>query len=448
MFPVKTASVLAMLLGAGVCVCAGAEPDAKTDRARALLKLLIDGKYADFVAAGDEKVKAAFGVKQAEQAWTGITAKLGAYRSDESVTHVKLAGADVIRFVCVFERGKAKIRIVLDGTDRLSGLWFDAVEPNVPYEPPTYADPKSYTEEKVTVSAGRFPLPGTLTVPAKPGPHPAVVLVHGSGPHDEDETIEANKPFRDLALGLASRGVAVLRYEKRTHKYPTAVKPDEWTLDTETIEDAIAAAELLRRRPAIDPKRVYVVGHSLGAFAAPFIAKRDTKLAGIVLLAGNARSILDLIDEQTEYLAKLAGPVSDDDQKKLRELKAATALIRQGKTEGLSEKVGMPAGYLYQIHQLKPVETAAGLSIPILIAQGGRDYQVTKADFDMWSKSLGKRKNVTFKFYEKLNHLFMTGTGKSTPAEYAKAGHVEVQVVEDIAKWIGLGAAKEVRSEK
>jgi len=393
-------------------------------------------------------MKAAFSAKQAEQAWAGIIGKLGAYRAEEAAKHGKVAGADVIQFTCRFDRGKAKIRIVLDDADRLSGLWFDAVEPNVPYEPPTYADPKAYTEEKVTVSAGRFPLPGTLTLPTKPGPHPAVVLVHGSGPHDEDETVLANKPFRDLALGLASRGVTVLRYEKRTHKHPTAVKADEWTLDTETIEDAVAAAELLRKRPEIDPKRVFVVGHSLGAFAAPFIAKRDTKLAGVVLLAGNARSILDLIDEQTEYLAKLAGSVSDEDQKKLRELKEATALIRQGKTEGMSEKVGMPAAYLLHIHKLKPVETAAGLSIPILIAQGGRDYQVTKADFDLWKKALGSRKNVTFKFYEKLNHLFITGTGKSTPAEYGKAGHVDVQVVEDIAKWIGLGVAKEVRSEK
>ncbi|HOW72686.1 MAG TPA: alpha/beta fold hydrolase [Phycisphaerae bacterium] len=432
----KNCLPLAITLGACPCFADKPEPDAKTVRARGLLTLLTRGEFTEFVAAADEKVKAAFSPQQAEQAWTGITAKVGPYRSEESATYAKVPGAHVVRFVCRFERGKATLRIVLDDADRLSGLWFDAVEPDAPYQPPTYADPKAYREQKITVSAGQFPLPGTLTLPTRPGPHPAVLLVHGSGPHDQDETIAANKPFRDLAFGLASRGVAVLRYEKRTHKYPTAVKPEEWTLETETIEDAVAAAELLRKQADIDPKRVFLAGHSLGAFVAPFIARRDPKLAGIALLAGNARSILDLIDEQTEYLAGLDGSISDDDQKRLRNLREATALIRQGKTEGLTEKVGMPAAYLARMHTLKPIEAAAELNTPILIAQGGRDYQVTRTDFDLWKKALGTHKNVTFRLYDKLNHLFIPGSGPSTPAEYGKAGHVDVQVVEDLAAWI------------
>lgn len=436
MSPQKGTLALAVTMAVSVLSTDGAEPAGKITRARSLLRLLAEGRYAEFVAAGDEKIQAAFSPKQAEQAWTGIIAKVGPYRSEASATHTQIPGADVVRFICRFERGKVTLRIVLDDADRLSGLWFDAVEPDVPYEPPVYADPKTYREAKVTVSAGRFPLPGTLTRPIKPGPHPAVVLVHGSGPHDEDETVGANKPFRDLALGLASRGVAVLRYEKRTHKHPNAVKPEEWTLETETIEDAVAAAELLRKQADIDPKRVFLVGHSLGAFAAPFIAEKDPKLAGIVLLAGNARSILELIAEQTEYLAKLAGPVSEEDQKKLRDLKEALDLIREGKTEGLTAKINMPAAYLARMHRLQPVEAASRLTIPILIAQGGRDYQVTKADFNLWKKALGARKNVTFKLYDKLNHLFIAGTGPPSSAEYTKAGHVDVQVVEDLAAWI------------
>jgi hypothetical protein len=262
------------------------------------------------------------------------------------------------------------------------------------------------------------------------------VLVHGSGPHDADETIGALKPFRDLALGLASRGVAVLRYEKRTRAHPRALPPNEWTLEEETIEDAVAACQLLRGRTEIDPRRILVAGHSLGGMAAPFIAARDGKLAGMVLLAANARSVLDLLEEQTQYLAKLAGPPPEAVRKKLEAIREGIQAIRAGKLEGVTEKLGMPAPYLARLHQTDPVEAAKKLTLPILVVQGGRDYQVTKADFDLWKKHLDGREQVTFKLYDDLNHAFVVGKGPSSPAEYQVRGHVDERVVQDLTGWI------------
>jgi len=84
--------------------------------------------------------------------------------------------------------------------------------------------------------------------PEGKGPFPAVVLVHGSGPQDRDETIGPNKPFRDLAWGLASQGIAVLRYDKRTkvHGAMMAGAVEQFTVKEETIDDALAAVALLR----------------------------------------------------------------------------------------------------------------------------------------------------------------------------------------------------------
>ncbi len=429
-------SVLVVALVVMQCGAADERGEAKTTRARTLLRFLIDGKYREFTDAGTEKVKAAMGPKEAEQMWEGITSQVGQYRSEISAKPTKVTGFYSVQFACRFDRGKVRLRIVLDDSDRLAGLWFDRIDREVAYTQPAYVSSELFREEKGTVSAGRFPLPGTLTIPKAAGPHPAVVLVHGSGPHDEDETVGANKPFRDLAWGLASRGIAVLRYEKRTHKHPTATKPADWTLETETIDDALAAADLLRKRPEIDPKRVFVVGHSQGAFAAPFIAQRDPKLAGIILLAGNARSILDLVEEQTEYIVKVSGAADDETKKKVREVKEALAAIRAGRLEGASEKLGMPAAHLERLHKLDPVGAAAGLRLPILILQGGRDYQVTKADFAIWKKQLAGKENITLKLYEPLNHLFIAGEGPSTPAEYEQPGHVDERVVADIADWI------------
>ena len=274
-----------------------------------------------------------------------------------------------------------------------------------------------------------------LCLPTGKGRHPAAVLVHGSGPHDEDETIGANKPFRDLAWGLASKGIVVLRYEKRTHRYPTATAPDGWTLEMETMDDALAAVSILRKRAEVDPNRVLIIGHSQGAFCAPFIAHKDGKLGGLVMMAGNARSILDLIVEQTEYLAGLDGSINEQEAKQISEIKAAAETILKGKLTGEAKALS-PASWFLQVHNLDPLKAASELKIPILILQGGRDYQVTRKDYDLWQNNLGSHKNATLKFYEDLNHLFMTGKGRSGPQDYDVPGHIDPRVISDIVAWI------------
>src|SRR4051794_11541515 len=166
-----------------------------------------------------------------------------------------------------------------------------------------------FTEEPVVVGSGEWALPGTLTLPTGTGPFPAVVLVHGSGPHDRDETIGPNKPFRDLAWGLAAQGVAVLRYEKRTHEHPAKLMPlkEKLTIREESVDDAVAAVALLRKQKEVDGKRIFVVGHSLGAIVAPKVAALEPAVAGIVLLAGSPRPFEDIILDQLTYLASLKG---------------------------------------------------------------------------------------------------------------------------------------------
>ncbi len=243
-------------------------------------------------------------------------------------------------------------------------------------------------------------------------------------------------PFRDLAWGLAGRGIAVLRYEKRTKKYPLSKTPADWTLEDEVIDDAVAAAELLRGQEDVDPNQVFVLGHSLGGTLAPYIAQKDGKLAGIIILAGASRSILDLLEDQTDYLARLGGQPPEKDRT-LVDLHQQIAAIRAGLAKEVKEPVlGVPAVYWERLHKLDQVGTAEKLSIPILILQGGRDYQVTKKDFAIWQERLGSRKGVKLRLFDDLNHLFITGKGPSTPAEYQQAGHVDEQVVRTIAEWI------------
>jgi dienelactone hydrolase len=280
-------------------------------------------------------------------------------------------------------------------------------------------------------------VPGTLSVPTGKGPFPAVVLVHGSGPNDRDETLGPNKPFRDLAWGLASKGIAVLRYEKRTriHGDKLAMLPKP-TVQEETVDDAVAAAQLLRRTDGIDPRRVFVLGHSLGGMLIPRIGARDGEIAGLVVLAGLTRPMEETIVQQLSYLASLDGKVSDEEKKRLDQFQEQEARIKALTPESTESLMGIPASYWLDLRGYNPPALAARLRQPLLILQGERDYQVTMEDYQAWKKGLAEKKNVTFKSYPSLNHLFIEGEGKVTPAEYEKAGHVAAAVIDDIAEWI------------
>ena len=332
-------------------------------------------------------------------------------------------------------------QIAFNQAGEVAGLFLrsgDAASANA-WKPPPYSKPDTFHSVEITVGESEWRLPGTLTLPNGEGPHPAVVLVQGSGPQDRDETVGAAKPFRDLAEGLASRGIAVLRYEKRTKQHQSRLaRYTELTVQEETIEDAIIAADLLRNRKDIEDDSVFVLGHSLGGYVAPRIARQDTKLAGLIILAGNTRPVEDLVIEQTAYLASLSGDLNEEQKRQLEDLRETVERIRslEAGEESTAAILGAPLSYWMDLKGYDPASEASSLPLPMLILQGERDYQVTMADFEGWKRALADRKDATFHSYPSLNHLFQPGEGASTPAEYSRPGHVAASVINDIADWI------------
>jgi dienelactone hydrolase len=321
------------------------------------------------------------------------------------------------------------VRFAIDRDGMVAGMFFLPGETS--WQRPAYSKPDSFREREVAVGDGQWKLPGTLTEPAGPGPFPAIVLVHGSGPNDRDETVGGTKVFKDLAEGLASRGVVVLRYEKRTRQYGAAMAGlASFTVEQETEEDAIKAAALLRTQPKVDPKRVFVLGHSLGGYVAPRIAEQDARLAGLIVLAGNVRPMEDLIVEQAEYLA-----VAADNLKTVKAVAAKIKSLEPG-DEDSPPVMGVPVAYWLDLKGYDPAALAKKLALPMLILQGERDFQVTMKDFALWKAAVGAGKGVTMRSYPALNHLFVAGEGKGTEAEYRKPGHVAPEVIDDIAKFV------------
>lgn len=172
----------------------------------------------------------------------------------------------------------------------------------------------------------------------------------------------------------------------------------------------------------------------------PRIGLRDTDIAGFVIMAGTTSPIEDVILEQVEYIISLDGKIAEDEEKRLKEIKTAVEKIKNLKeydvSWGKENLIGTPPEYWLDLRGYDPARTSANLKRPMLILQGGRDDQVTEKDFERWQKALSLRQDVEFKYYPRLNHLFIEGRGNSSPAEYSRSGHVAESVIDDIAEWI------------
>jgi pimeloyl-ACP methyl ester carboxylesterase len=406
---------------------------------RELVAQLASGDYSGAFNSFDSTMKSVLPKDVLKQAWESLLEQAGPYRGELEVKQEVGGKFTRITITSMFEKFPLNVQITLNPRKQVSGLYFQPAQ-GYGYTPPHYGDPASFREQDFKVTTHNWTLGGTLSLPVGEGPWPAVVLVHGSGPNDRDETIGGNKPFADLAWGLASRGIAVLRYDKRTYVYGQQMSsmPDI-TLYEETVEDAVSAVKLLADSPQIDKDRIYVLGHSLGGMAAPRIGKALPELAGLIMLAAPARPLEDLVLEQMAYLASLEEPTPELDA----QISALERQVQTVKSPDLTPAtsptelpLGLSAVYWLDLRGYNPPALAAELAMRLLVLQGERDYQVTMEDFTIWHETLKDSPGAELVSYPGLNHLFIIGTGQSKPQEYLRAGNVAVEVIEDIAGWI------------
>jgi uncharacterized protein len=111
--------------------------------------------------------------------------------------------------------------------------------------------------------------------------------------------------------------------------------------------------------------------------------------------------------------------------------------MKAGKARDDETIMGAPVRYWKSLQSIDSAKIAGALKgVPVLVLQGGRDYQVTQADFEGFRTALRGRPNTALHLYPDLNHLFQKGKGKAVPNEYLKPGPVDQRVVDDIAKWV------------
>src|SRR5256884_7167400 len=421
----------------------------KIQTAQQLVTRFFQGDFEAVVQSLDESIKQQFPMERLQATRLSLAAQVGEFKEQVGAHTFQIPSAELVIVTCAFANASLDINVAFNEPGKIVGLSITPVgsveqQYSAVYEPPAYVNQDLFKEPEVQIGKGEWVLPGTLSVPVGDGPFAAVLLVHGSGPNDRDETIGPNKPFRDLAWGLASQGILVLRYEKRTKVYAAQLESerDTFTVKEEVIDDALEAMALLRDRPEIDAQQIFVLGHSLGGYLAPRIGAADPQIRGLIILAGSARPFEDVILDQMTYVLSLSMPDPVVRQQQLAVVKKQVELVKDPKrlpTAAAADlPLNVPAAYWLDLNAYQPEKVAQTLKQPMLFLQGGSDYQVTREDFQIWQDALGGRSDVQFIMYPGFSHLFMPVEGgqKATPATYTVAGHVAEEVVNEIGSWI------------
>lgn len=368
-----------------------------------------------------------------KDAWDATIQGMGKYIGVYSNTKKDNGNLQEITVVLQYEYNGLKITFVYNNAGQISGLLFS-------YSPIEEESVSTdvFEEIKITFGKGKYPVTGIMTLPKKVTKPPVAVLVPGSGNHDVNETVGANKPFRDLAWKLAEQGIASIRYNERVFLNPELVTEGEFNIQTDCLKDASDAISYASKSKKVDKSRIYVIGHSLGGMMAPKIAKDNPKVAAIVLLAGSPRRLEDIIYDQNEAaLNNTAGITTAQVKLNMAFVQNAVKQIKGLKEGGNTLILGYPSSYWYSLNQIDTGKLAAELTIPIYIAQGSADFQVyADKDYTAWQELLKKKTNVTFKLYDNLNHLFMKSNGKKDITEYNTPGEFDQKVIDDIATWI------------
>lgn len=408
-----------------------------------LTRLMAGDDMADIYAQMTPEMQSALSAQDLAGIWAQLAAVGGAFEGFACEPAVTQNGEYTVLVQQMnMQNIGLQCTVSLDGQGRIAGLSF------TPCAKVTVVQtPASDREEDVWVGQEPWRLPGTLTMPeASAEPVPAVVLVHGSGPSDRDESVGATKLFRDLASYLSQKGIAVLRYDKRTYAYGKEIAASadyvRLTAEEETIQDAIAAGRLLAADERIDPQRIYVVGHSLGAMLSPrIVSESDGLFAGMALLCGTNATLLDIMIRQNEdAIAALPEEQRAAYDAMLDEARQqADALTGLTAEEAVAMTIlGQPGYYFWEMAQAPTAaELIQQLALPTLIINGERDFQVnTHEGRDGWAQALDLEAPYMTCLWADVNHVLMRPQVDESAAGTVAEYYVECTLDEDVAQVI------------
>ena len=399
---------------------------------------LNNGNYCKVYRSFDATMKESLSKKQVKEVWENLLGSAGVLKS---VADVKTTDRDGgIKQIGILHFEKLAIKMILSqrADKKINGLFLTQLG----YQLPSYALGIGTEKKRINFFSDSLELPGELIIPIKCNNCPLVVLVHGSGPHDKDETVGSIKVFYDLAMGLASKGIATFRYDKRFAVYPGLLST-QFDLYDETIHDAIAALLTIQKDTSLQFGKYVMLGHSLGAYSMPLIADAlERRLDGAILFSANARRLEDLIDYQMKYLTGFDDLITDEEEQIITDNIARSRNIRNGdytdSTTAENLLAYWPGTFWKGVASYDPVTTLqSNNETPFLLLQGEKDYQITMEDFAVWETAVGHMPNVSMQSFPGLTHLFTpTDADRGSPQDYFAPNNVDEDVIGAIANWI------------
>jgi dienelactone hydrolase len=302
---------------------------------------------------------------------------------------------------------------------------------------------EKYTEHYVSI--GKYSLHGLLTVPNNIKNPPVVILVQDKGPLDMNSTVYLARPFLNLAHGLAKRGVAVLRFNKRYNQYSKLIY-NEYSIHEEMLDDVESAIQLLKKDNRIDKNNIFILGHGLGGTMAPYIAKNND-ITGVVSLASSPRHLAQVMGDQKICDIGVSNKSDNDKLNDINSIHSDVNKIKKLKNGGNELIFGLSKTFWYSFNKIYDSEEVKDLEVPMLFVQGSEDAEVyDDIDFAKWQDILEKKEQCTFIHYDDLNHYFIRTKDKNNSNNsYKIKGNVDKKVIKDIAKWVKSNSKSETK---
>lgn len=387
------------------------------------IELLFGKKYAQAYEMFSPTLKEKITVEVLEQSVQAISKQLGNRKKTIEINEESDGKYTTYYHYTEFDNSKLDFKIILNKENKIESF--------------TLVQHKTFNSNNYYVPCKIKPLPGTLLIPTS-NKKILAILIHGSGPNDRDETTGPNKPFKDIADELFKQGIATYRYDKRTNCALESL-PNNMTVHDEVTNDVINMVHFFHSNDTFKDYKIVLIGHSLGGMMLPFLGENlKSAIAGMIMMAGPSFSFQTKLQQQYAYLYK---------QNPTTEMKEEIKKLNR-QVENLSPKnfklslknedlpLTLSASYWKSLLDYNQLKTMENITIPTIILQGENDYQVTMDDFNLWKKQLINHKNVAFKSYKNLFHLFIKSEDVPSPKDYEIVGHVEQEVIDDMTIWM------------
>ncbi len=422
------------------------------ERAQAMFTLLRLTEYETITREFDTSIVKITPLQLAKE-WRKREESLGAYKRILSTSAEQFATGDLVTIETEFALLPLDIKFSFTDKHLLNGIAFSGA--TAKYKMPQYVRMDSIEERSIVIGAGSaYPLDGVLTLPknrSTTATLPIAILLHGAGAEDKDRTSGPLKPSKDLALGLAMRGIASIRFDKRTKRYALqGAEATTFTVREEVIDDAVAALEAARMLAGqsynIDEKNISIIAPNLAATLLPRIYDRDAeknprqaRIKAGVLLAPHAQSWLESIRTRFKRAFMLDGNINADEQRVMttleREIKTATSDTLSRKTPLNKLPFNLPASFWMDVRAYNHIKALQNAPFPMLILHGERDSYMSFADeFPKWKEIFAAKKNVEWKSYPKLVNLLVPQPPEKEIVE--RPANIPQEVIRDVAEWI------------